>query len=261
MSESMLKELRATKPAAPEELRDRVRAIARDGARARALSRPAPVHFEWRRLVLVAPGTLVVASAAAGVIGLTAERHPSRQRRGRSGRPRHGHDARPAARRPDRGLVRRDEERRSAGDKRRRGRRRPGPGPAPALPGRAADQGGRRRGALQRDEARAADRRLARRPRHRALVRRPGRGRRRGPDHLRIPTARIESAVAQLSELGTILRQRYGIEDLQPQADTLQAQIETHSGDRRILKQLANPNSATRSGPSCSRGSLPHGER
>ena len=52
---------------------------------------------------------------------------------------------------------------------------------------------------------------------------------------LRVPTARVQSAIAQLSELGTILRQRYGIEDLQPQADSLQTQIEQ---TQRVIAQL-----------------------
>ena len=37
---------------------------------------------------------------------------------------------------------------------------------------------------------------------------------------LRVPTARVESAMAQLSQLGTIVGQRYGIDDLQQQADS-----------------------------------------
>ena len=44
MSEPLLDDLRAAKPVAPTELRERVRALAATGARARALSRPAPIH-------------------------------------------------------------------------------------------------------------------------------------------------------------------------------------------------------------------------
>ena len=60
---------------------------------------------------------------------------------------------------------------------------------------------------------------------------------------LRIPTARVEDALAQLSALGTILGQRYGIEDLQQQADSLQTQIE--QTQRRIAQILTQLESAT----------------
>ena len=52
---------------------------------------------------------------------------------------------------------------------------------------------------------------------------------------LRVPTARVQSAMAQLSQLGTIVGQRYGIDDLQVQADTLQSQIEA---TQRQIAQL-----------------------
>jgi hypothetical protein len=56
---------------------------------------------------------------------------------------------------------------------------------------------------------------------------------------LRIPTARVEDALAQLSALGTIIGQRYGIEDLQQQADSLQTQVEqTQRRIAQILTQL-----------------------
>ena len=43
---------------------------------------------------------------------------------------------------------------------------------------------------------------------------------------LRVPTSRVQTALTQLSALGTILGQRIGIEDLQQPADDLTAQIE-----------------------------------
>ena len=68
MSESLMRELRAAKPAAPADLRQRVRAL----AAAEPARRPFLARFEWRRFVLVtAPATVVVALVAAGVIGLT----------------------------------------------------------------------------------------------------------------------------------------------------------------------------------------------
>jgi pyruvate/2-oxoglutarate dehydrogenase complex dihydrolipoamide acyltransferase (E2) component len=60
---------------------------------------------------------------------------------------------------------------------------------------------------------------------------------------LRIPTAKVESALAELSQLGTILGQRYGIEDLQQQADSLQTQIE--QTQRRIAQILTQLESST----------------
>ena len=60
---------------------------------------------------------------------------------------------------------------------------------------------------------------------------------------LRIPTAKVEGALAELSQLGTILGQRYGIDDLQQQADSLQTQIEqTQRRIAQLLTQLENPN-------------------
>jgi hypothetical protein len=60
---------------------------------------------------------------------------------------------------------------------------------------------------------------------------------------LRIPTARVDDALAQLSALGTITGQRYGIEDLQQQADSLQAQVEQVR--RRIAQILTQLESDT----------------
>jgi capsule polysaccharide export protein KpsE/RkpR len=60
---------------------------------------------------------------------------------------------------------------------------------------------------------------------------------------LRVPTARVQSAMAQLSQLGTIVGQRYGIDDLQVQADTLQSQIE--ATQRQIAQLVAQLGSTT----------------
>src|SRR5688500_8218523 len=69
MSETLLNEIRATKPEAPPALRERVRALAaQEPAKAPFLAR-----FEWRRLVLVVPAAAMVAIVAAGVIGLTRD--------------------------------------------------------------------------------------------------------------------------------------------------------------------------------------------
>jgi hypothetical protein len=56
---------------------------------------------------------------------------------------------------------------------------------------------------------------------------------------LRVPISKVQSAMTQLSALGTIVGQRYGIEDLQVQADTLEKQIEaTQRQIAGILGQL-----------------------
>jgi hypothetical protein len=60
---------------------------------------------------------------------------------------------------------------------------------------------------------------------------------------LRIPTAQVEDALAELSQLGTIVGQRYGIQDLQQQADSLQTQIE--QTQRRIAQILTQLESTT----------------
>lgn len=52
---------------------------------------------------------------------------------------------------------------------------------------------------------------------------------------LRVPTPRIQTAIAQLSALGTILGQRIGIEDLQGSANDLADQIEDA---QRLVAQL-----------------------
>ena len=69
MSESLLNEIRAAKPVAPSELRDRVRAIAAE----EPVREPFLARLRWRQLVLVAPATLLVALVAAGAIGLTRD--------------------------------------------------------------------------------------------------------------------------------------------------------------------------------------------
>jgi len=59
---------------------------------------------------------------------------------------------------------------------------------------------------------------------------------------LRVPTIRVQSAIVQLSGLGTILGQRIGIEDLQGQADTLADRITALQGEIASLRrQLETP--------------------
>ena len=83
MSETLLHEIRATKPEAPSALRERVRALSvQEPAREPFLDR---IRFTWgwRRLVLAVPATVVVALVAAGAIGLSRDGDPRRAVRGR----------------------------------------------------------------------------------------------------------------------------------------------------------------------------------
>ena len=94
MSETLLNEIRAARPEAPRALRERVRALSvREPVREPFLDR---VRFAlltrtwgWRRLVLVAPATVVVALVAGG------RDRPHAWRR-RQPRRRAGGDRRPA---------------------------------------------------------------------------------------------------------------------------------------------------------------------
>ncbi|HWG56646.1 MAG TPA: DUF4349 domain-containing protein [Gaiellaceae bacterium] len=216
-SEALLKELRAAKPAAGEGLRERVREIAaQEPAREPFLRR-----FGLRRFVLVAaPVTAVVAIATAGVIGLSQEGTPV-PGRGEGSAPQAARESAPAQD--------------SAG------------GGADAMEA-APPSGGAAlpptQGRLQRydaqltlrvddvEELSAATQRAMRIARSLggvvASVSYDSGTSEIGSAQLtlRVPIARVQQAVVQLSGLGTILGQRYGIEDLQPAADDLARQIE-----------------------------------
>ncbi len=253
MSDTLLDEIRATKPAAPTDLRERVRALsAQQPAREPFLSRFASRRPDWKRLVLVAPAALVVAVIAGGVIGLT---------------------------RDDAGLrldvYDRDQQSASgAGEEAVRGtpttpvfEAQPAPADQGLLKGVAAPPAGRTLdtdaaiapvpGQKQRFEAElrlrvddvdalstATKRAQQIAIQHDGSVASlqydaPAEGVGGAQITLRIPTARVQSAMSQLSQLGTILGQRYGVEDLQVQSDSLQKQIEeTQKRIAQILTQL-----------------------
>jgi hypothetical protein len=238
MSEPLLKELRAAKPAAPEELRERVRLIAAAvPAREPFLARLQRPRLRWNRLVLVAPAALLVAVAAAGVIGLTRG-----DGAGGDGQEASGETALSAGTRDaSRNRATTEESLPALG--------------APQSGGAIAPSTGR----LQRYEAelrlrvddvealssatKRAQRIATSLGGHVASLQydAPSEGVGAAQITLRVPTSRIQSAIAQLSELGTILGQRYGIEDLQPQADSLQAQIdEAQRQIARLRGQLEN---------------------
>jgi hypothetical protein len=249
MSETLLNELRAARPEAPGALRERVRALSlREPVREPWLGR---VRFTllaqnlgWRRLVLVAPAAIAVALVAGGVIGLTRGDVGSRESEQAAVAP-------PAAAATSDSLR-----------------------VAPALPETslavpsAKDAAGSTGsavtpvpGQLQRFEAELSLRvddvdELSDATKRAQQIARdhggsvaslqydaPSEGVGTAQITLRIPTAQVQGALAELSQLGTILGQRYGIDDLQQQADSLQTQIEqTQRRIAQLLTQLENPN-------------------
>jgi hypothetical protein len=243
MSELLLNEIRATRPAAPETLRERVRALAvEEPVREPFLSR-LRFTWGWRRLVLVAPAAAAVALVAAGVIGLS---------RGDVG----GGD-REAGETATTALE-------SAAPKAAQDSQAAAPtlaAPPPAASAGAATTVAPTPGQLQRYQAELSLRvddvealsSATKRAQQIALAHggsvaslqyeAPATGVGSAQIVLRIPTARVDDALAQLSALGTITGQRYGIEDLQQQADGLQTQIE--QVQRRIAQILAQLESDT----------------
>jgi uncharacterized protein DUF4349 len=241
MSETLLNEIRAMKPEAPSALRERVRALSvQEPAREPFLDR---VRFTWgwRRLVLAVPATLVVAVLAAGVIGLS--RDDAGRDEAASGE---SHTALQTF-----NAATADSEAASPPARR-------------ALPTAKDAAGGSAvapvPGQLQRFEAELSLRvddvdalsdatkraqQIARQ--HDGSVASlqydaPSEGVGTAQITLRIPTAQVQGALAELSQLGTILGQRYGIQDLQQQADSLQTQIEqTQRRIAQILAQLGSP--------------------
>jgi hypothetical protein len=246
MSELLLNEIRATRPAAPERLRERVRALAAEEPVREPFLGRLRFTWGWRRLVLVAPAAAAVALVAAGVIGL------SRGDVGGGGEHEAGGTAptalesaaSPAAKAPA------TQDSRTAAP----------PSAALATPPSATTVAPTP-GQLQRYQAELSLRvddvealsSATKRAQQIALshggsvaslqYEAPTTGVGSAQIVLRIPTARVDDALAQLSALGTITGQRYGIEDLQQQADGLQTQIE--QVQRRIAQILAQLESDT----------------
>ena len=249
MSETLLDEIRAAKPTAPTDLRERVRALsAQEPARTPFLARFA--WPRWNRLALVAPAALVVAVVAGSVIGLT------RDDVGVRGDTPVASDATGEAT-PDNGLT-------FESAPAQRGLQK-----GVAAPPATADSGTAIPpvpGQLQRFEAELRLRvddvealsTATKRAQQIALQHggsiaslqydAPAEGVGGAQITLRVPTARVQSAMSQLSQLGTIVGQRYGIEDLQVQADSLQTQIE--QTQRRIAQILTQLESSTLSNES-----------
>ncbi|MGZ8783548.1 MAG: DUF4349 domain-containing protein [Gaiellaceae bacterium] len=245
MSESLLNEIRATRPEAPTALRERVRALSaeepvREPFLARFRFTQLFANVGWRPLALAAPVTVLVAVVAAGVIGLTRGDATDDQVRAFGGSDAAGTvttEAFESAPPTERTLL-------------------------PAQANKDADAGsavGPVPGQLQRFEAELSLRvddvgalsdatkqaqRIA--TSHGGSVASlqydaPSQGIGAAQITLRIPTGRVQSALAELSQLGTIVGQRYGVQDLQEQADSLQTQIE------QVQRQIAQIQAQLRS--------------
>ncbi len=254
MSETLLNEIRATRPAAPAALRERVRAIAVDV--------PAPEPFldrlrftwGWRRLVLVAPAALVVALVSAGVIGLSRDNvgDGNEAASSRAGDAAVTSEAFGTAL-PGAPLADTASALKTAPVQREAA-------PAVGAPSASATTVAPAPGQLQRYQAELRLRvddvealsAATKRAQQIAVAHggsvaslqydAPSEGIGAAQIVLRIPTTRVQGALAQLTALGTILGQRYGIEDLQQQADSLQTQLEaTQRQIAQILAQLGSP--------------------
>jgi len=232
MSETLLNEIRATRPEAPSALRERVRALGVQAPAREPLLDRIRFTWGWKRAVLAVPATLVVALVAAGAIGLT---------------------------RGDVSTGRDDQATTFATEAAGSARTDAAPPATQAVP----DTGGAVApvpGQLQRFEAELSLRvddvdALSDATKQAQQIARdhggtvsslsydaPGEGVGTSQITLRIPTAEVEAALAELSQLGTIVGQRYGIQDLQQQADSLQTQIEqTQRRIAQILAQLGSP--------------------
>jgi hypothetical protein len=230
MSESLLNEIRASKPIAPSTLRDRVRALSAE-APARD---PFLARLRWRQLVLVAPATLVVALVAAGAIGLTRDE---------------------ATRSAESPLAAESVGDASATPETRAGLNQSGEafgapqtkaGAIPPAPGQLQRYEAELRLRVDDVEALSGATKSAQQIAlsHGGSIaslqyEAPSEGLGSAQITLRIPISKVQSAMTQLSALGTIVGQRYGIEDLQVQADSLESQIEaTQRQIAGILGQL-----------------------
>ena len=244
MSDLLLNEIRATKPEAPAALRERVRALsAQEPAKAPFLS-TLGWRFEWRRLVLVVPAAAMVAVVAAGVIGLTRDDvvNGGGDTAVSSGASEEASRGAPTLETytTDRDALKGVAAPPATTDS----------AVVPPVPGQLQRYEAELRLRVDDVEGLSDATKRAQRiaQQHGGSVASlhydaPSEGVGAAQITLRVPTARVQSAMAQLSQLGTILGQRYGIEDLQVQADTLQTQIE--ATQRQIAQLVARLASTT----------------
>ncbi|MBA3347948.1 MAG: DUF4349 domain-containing protein [Actinobacteria bacterium] len=239
-SESLLQEIRASRPAATAELRERVRLVAAQEPAKRSAWESWLTRVTARRVLLVAaPATLVVALVAATAIGLT--------------RP--GSDASDGVAVSGGTVSSGSAEMGTAEDsaKSLESTRSATP-PTSTGAGSIAPDPGR----LQRIDAELSVRvegieELSRATQEAMRIVRALGGHVASTSYdatpggagfaqlaLRVPSARVQTAVVQLSGLGTILGQRFGIQDLQETVDDLARQIsETEQRIAQLRRQLA----------------------
>ncbi len=235
-SETLERDLRAARPVAPAALRERVRTIAAQEPEREPFLR----RLSLRRFVLVAtPATVVVALVTAGVIVLTRP-ETSGETAAVGGEPARTSPATLESSTRDAAPAQEDEESATP----------PSAGALPPTQGR-----------LQRYDAQLQLQvdgidELSRATQQAMRITRslggsvssvsydaPSQGVGSAQLTLRVPVERVQSAIVQLSGLGTILGQRYGIEDLQPAADDLTKQIEqTQARIAQLQESLRNPN-------------------
>jgi hypothetical protein len=244
-SSDVLQQIRATRPAAPAALRERVRALAAEPRPEPRRSLRAQLPSLRRMTLVAAPAALVLALGTAGVLGLARSGEP-KQGGGETMSAAADEKAAPTTTPPSaRALQSPREATPGAADS------------ATGAPGVVAPTPGR----LQRYEAylrlrvdgvddlsRATQRALRLTREYGGYVvsaqtSTPEQGRGSADLVVRIPRTRVQQAVVSFSGLGTILAQQVHVEDLQAQVDDLSERIAELVGEiARIRKQLENPN-------------------
>jgi hypothetical protein len=229
----VIEQIRATRPAAPAALRERVRALAATDQPARP---PLLSRLQPRRLALLAAPTVVVlAVATAGVIGFAVPRDEAEPVTG----------AAFEATTPSTAGTDRAEAAPAPGDTRVQRESVPAP-----TPGRAQRyEASLRLRVADADALSGATQRALRLTRElggfvvslRSSVPEQGTG---GAEIVvRVPRERVQQAIVGFSDLGTILAQDVRIDDLQGQIDSLGERIADLTAEiARIQRQLARPN-------------------
>jgi Domain of unknown function (DUF4349) len=235
-SETLERELRAARPAAPAALRERVRTIAAEEPQRESFLQ----RLSLRRFVLVAtPATVVVALIAAGVIGLSRGSDDS------ATFAEGGGSEAAATTSPDAVTSSRE-----AAPLQEDSAAPPSAGALPPTQGRLQRYDAQLQLQVDGvDELSSATQQAMRITRSiggtvsSVSYDAPSQGVGSAQLTLRVPVARVQQAIVQLSGLGTILSQRYGIEDLQPAADDLAQQIaDTQARIAQLNESLGNPN-------------------
>jgi Domain of unknown function (DUF4349) len=237
----VMEQIRASRPSAPDALRERIRTIAAAEQPARP---PLLARFRPRRLALVAaPSFAVLAVLTAGAIGLA-----------RSGEPSIGRTA------PELDAVTATQS--NAYDESKAQAQLAPSAPSGAEAGAARNSApAPTPGRAQRYEAflrlRVSDADELSDSTQRALrltrdlggfvvslqSNVPEQGTGGAELTVRVPRERVQEAIVGFSELGTILAQQVRIDDLQGQVDSLNEQIADHVAEiARIRRQLARPN-------------------